>query len=92
MFRTDFDKIACDNLIPNYAFKSAFPNVYFKSIVKTPFLAELKNPLTFLKKVENAKSVRTDQGQRVAPFESSSGLLKKTPKGSKNLKKIFKEI
>ena len=39
------------------------------------------------------KSVRTDQGQQVAPFESCSGWLeKKPPKSNKNLNKICKEI
>ena len=55
LFRTEFDKIACDNLIQKYAFKSAFPKVYFKSIVLTPFLTELKNPLKFFKKSKMRK-------------------------------------
>ena len=38
VFWINFNKITCDNLVQNYAFKSAFPKAYFKSIVLTPFL------------------------------------------------------
>ena len=47
LFRTDFDKIACDNLIQNYAFKSAFPQGLLQEYRPNPFLTELKNPLKF---------------------------------------------
>ena len=48
LLRTDFDKIACDKLNQNYAFKNAFPEVFFKRQYRPkPFLAELKNLLKF---------------------------------------------
>ena len=87
---TDFDKITCANLIQNYAFKSVSPKFTLKVSSQPLFLGQskLKNPLkNFFKKVENAKSVRTDQGRRVTPFEPCSGLLEKNPKGNKNVKK-----
>ena len=79
-FRTEFDKIACDNLIQNYAFKSDFTKVYFKSIVLTPFLTELKNPLKFFKNSKMRKVYGLIKDNRVAPFESGSGLLEKKTK------------
>ena len=57
LFRTDFDKIACDNLIKNYAFESAFPKDYFKNIVITPFFGRVEESTKILRKKSKMRKV-----------------------------------